>query len=198
MKIVCIGDSLTEGLGVSKVDAWPTILQNELSVEIINKGISGDTSTGMLSRFYHDVVLNNPSHVIICAGGNDLWWDVEINYTLSNIYSMVKQAIHNGIQPIVAIHPPIHIDHINHEEVWEPISGYETFVLKAQELANRIEQMVKVNQFKHINFRIPFQHHQNVKSEFFEGTDGVHPNELGHSALAKQAYQTIIGLSNDC
>jgi len=194
MKIVCIGDSLTEGLGVSKDNAWPTILQNELSVEIINKGISGDTSTGMLSRFYHDVVLNNPSHVIICGGVNDLWWDVEINYILSNIYSMVKQAIHNGVQPILAIHPPIQIGQINHEEVWEPISGYETFVLKAQELANRIEQMVKVNQFKLIDFRMPFQQHQNLNSEFFEGTDGVHPNELGHGALANQAYQTIIEL----
>ncbi|PEL09906.1 GDSL-type esterase/lipase family protein [Bacillus sp. AFS017336] len=191
MKIICLGDSLTEGLGIAKVNAWPAVLQNELSVEIINKGISGDTSTGMLSRFYHDVVLNNPSHVIICSGGNDLWWNVDLNYILSNIYSMVKQAIHNNIQPIIAIHPPIHLENINHKEVWEPIAGFETFVLKAKELAERIEQMIEINHFNLIDFRIPFQQHQQLKTEFFEGTDGVHPNELGHIALAKQAYQTM-------
>jgi acyl-CoA thioesterase I len=58
MKIVCIGDSLTEGLGVDKQKSWPIILGELGKMVVINKGISGDTTSGMVSRFYQDVIGN--------------------------------------------------------------------------------------------------------------------------------------------
>lgn len=50
--IVCIGDSLTEGLGVNKENAWPALLRSELNVEVINRGISGDTTSGMIGSSF--------------------------------------------------------------------------------------------------------------------------------------------------
>jgi acyl-CoA thioesterase I len=192
MKMVCIGDSLTEGLGVPKMNAWPGVLQNELAVETINKGISGDTSFGMLARFYHDVLTNNPTHVMICAGGNDLWWNVEVKSILANLYSMVKQALHHNIIPILAVQPTIHAEFIDRETVWEPIAGYHTLQEKSNELANQIVSMTKNNPFHLVDFRIPFLDQQELPiCKYYEGTDGIHPNELGHSALAKHAFQTI-------
>ncbi|WP_052947727.1 GDSL-type esterase/lipase family protein [Aneurinibacillus tyrosinisolvens] len=107
MKIVCIGDSLTEGIGVRKEEAWPFLLQKKLTVVIVNRGISGDTTTGMLGRFYYDVILCKPTHVVIMGGVNDLWWNLPIHLILSNIYSMFKQAIYHGIIPVIGIPTPI-------------------------------------------------------------------------------------------
>src|SRR5262249_39026467 len=54
-KIVVLGDSLTAGLGLPVGDAYPMLLQKrldaaKLSYEVVNAGISGDTSAGGLSR----------------------------------------------------------------------------------------------------------------------------------------------------
>ncbi|MGZ4936466.1 MAG: GDSL-type esterase/lipase family protein, partial [Halobacteriota archaeon] len=61
-KIVCIGDSITR--------TWPEILQQRLGAgwTVIDKGVGGDTTAGMLSRFNADVIANHPQFVVICAG----------------------------------------------------------------------------------------------------------------------------------
>ena len=41
MKIVCMGDSLTEGILVLPTANWPYLLSQKLGVEVINSGISG-------------------------------------------------------------------------------------------------------------------------------------------------------------
>ena len=77
--IVCHGDSLTEGAEVEQSDTWPALAEKELNIRLVNSGISGDTTGGLLSRFYHDVIQYRPDILIIMAGTNDLWWDLSIN-----------------------------------------------------------------------------------------------------------------------
>ncbi|MEZ4555818.1 MAG: GDSL-type esterase/lipase family protein [Caldilineaceae bacterium] len=53
--IVAMGDSLTEGMGVDPADAYPAQLERRLladghNVEVVNAGISGETTSGALSR----------------------------------------------------------------------------------------------------------------------------------------------------
>ena len=43
-KIVCLGDSLTYGYGVSRSKVWTKLAEDKLHIEIINEGICGDTS----------------------------------------------------------------------------------------------------------------------------------------------------------
>ena len=71
MKIVCLGDSLTYGFGVSRSNSWTNIVNKETRLEIVNKGINGDTTSGMLARFNEDVVKNSPDIVFIMGGTND-------------------------------------------------------------------------------------------------------------------------------
>src|SRR5437763_5283364 len=54
-RVVVLGDSLTAGLGLAREDAFPSVLQNRLDregldYEVVNAGVSGDTSAGGLSR----------------------------------------------------------------------------------------------------------------------------------------------------
>ena len=48
MKIVCLGDSLTYGFMVRRSKIWTKLSEDKTGFEIINEGISGDTSGGML------------------------------------------------------------------------------------------------------------------------------------------------------
>jgi acyl-CoA thioesterase I len=74
-RIVALGDSLTAGLGLDPASAYPALLQERvtaehLNYEVINAGVSGDTSAGGLSRL--EWALDGDVRVLIVAlGGND-------------------------------------------------------------------------------------------------------------------------------
>ena len=74
-RIAVLGDSLTAGLGVAKAAAYPSLLQERLDAarldfEIVNAGVSGDTSAGGLARL--DWALDGGVRILIVAlGGND-------------------------------------------------------------------------------------------------------------------------------
>jgi len=74
-KIVVLGDSLTAGLGLAVEEAYPALLQQKLdqegyAFEVVNAGVSGDTTAGGLSRI--EWVLEGDVRVLILAlGGND-------------------------------------------------------------------------------------------------------------------------------
>ncbi|MCP4690478.1 MAG: lysophospholipase, partial [Desulfobacterales bacterium] len=62
-RIVCLGDSLTEGADLEKSSGWTALVENALGVEVVNRGMGGDVTGGMLSRFYPDVVTLKPDIV---------------------------------------------------------------------------------------------------------------------------------------
>ncbi len=75
LRIVMLGDSLAAGYGLDPGEAFPVRLEAALKakghdVQIINAGVSGDTSTGGADRI--DWVLgDNPDAIIVELGGND-------------------------------------------------------------------------------------------------------------------------------
>jgi len=74
-RIVAFGNSLTAGLGVSPDQSYPAQLQRRLNeagyhYEVINAGVSGDTTAGGLRRV-NWVLKNRPSIVILELGVND-------------------------------------------------------------------------------------------------------------------------------
>ena len=54
--LVCLGDSIVYGYGVSGRYAWPYLASQALGIHILNKGENGDTADGMNVRFMEDVV----------------------------------------------------------------------------------------------------------------------------------------------
>ncbi len=74
-RIVCLGDSLTAGLGVSPEEAYPAQLEARLRAagldyEVVNAGVSGDTSAGGLRRL--DWSMTGDVQVLVVAlGAND-------------------------------------------------------------------------------------------------------------------------------
>ena len=68
--IIAFGDSITYGYGVKTEDAYPALLAKMWNREVINLGVSGDTSLDGFAR-KEDLKPLNPSFVLIEFGGND-------------------------------------------------------------------------------------------------------------------------------
>ena len=107
MILACMGDSLTEGYEIDPKRRWTEIVASTLSVTVINSGISGDTTNGMLSRFHRMVIAQSPSHCIIMGGTNDLAHNLPDDLIISNIRAMTRHARHNTIATIIGIPTPV-------------------------------------------------------------------------------------------
>jgi acyl-CoA thioesterase-1 len=105
-KIVALGDSLTAGLGLDVEDAYPALLQERIddagySFEVVNAGVSGDTTAGGLSRV--DWVLEGDVRVLILAlGGNDGLRGLPAGEMKRNLAAIVERAHEKGVAVILA------------------------------------------------------------------------------------------------
>ncbi len=91
--IVAFGDSLSAGYGLEAGLSYPDFLQKLLdakghSYHVVNQGISGDTTTGGLSRIEQCIALK-PRIVLLELGGNDGLRGVPIASTRKNLNDMI-------------------------------------------------------------------------------------------------------------
>ncbi|OYW12019.1 MAG: G-D-S-L family lipolytic protein [Planctomycetales bacterium 12-60-4] len=71
-------------------------------VKVANRGISGDTTRGMLWRLQDDVIALKPSAVVMLMGTNDLEEGAEAESIAANVRSIVTELkMHNPQMPIV-------------------------------------------------------------------------------------------------
>ncbi|MDD5432440.1 MAG: arylesterase [Candidatus Omnitrophica bacterium] len=94
--IICFGDSITYGYGVTSDEAYPVHLSKMINFSVINAGIDGDTTTEALKRLDSDVLSRNPLLVIIEFGGNDFLRKVSPELTVNNIKQMVERIQEKG------------------------------------------------------------------------------------------------------
>ena len=105
-RIVALGDSLTAGLGLPIAAAYPSLLERRLEAagldfEVVNAGVSGDTSAGGLERL--DWALQGDVRVLILAlGGNDALRGLTPAQLQSNLAQAITRAQARGISVILA------------------------------------------------------------------------------------------------
>ncbi len=103
--IVALGDSLTEGLGVEEELAYPAVLEEKLKAQgyryrVINAGISGETSSGTLSRIKWLLTLK-PDIVVLVIGANDGFRGIATDLLESNIRAIIKQLKDNHVTVVL-------------------------------------------------------------------------------------------------
>ncbi len=92
--LVFLGDSITQGWGPNIGDAFDS--------KVANRGISGDTTRGVLIRLEEDVLSLNPSGVVILIGTNDLEEDATPPTIADNLKLILADLkAHNAKMPIV-------------------------------------------------------------------------------------------------
>ena len=189
--IVCHGDSLTEGSDLNPNFTWPRLVENQVSVKVINSGIGGDTSGGLLARFYPDVVQHKPDMVLIMSGTNDLWWDLDINLILANTFAMTCQAEYHNIVPVVGLPLPLYMESARQQEMMAPIGGWENCVQKLGHLIEALASSANQSEITTLDFYHLFLNAEGgVLSQYFL-EDGLHPNKEGHLLMASQAAELL-------
>ncbi len=105
-RIVVLGDSLTAGLGIGPEEAYPALLQARIDAaglryEVVNAGVSGDTSAGGLSRL--DWALDGDVRILIVAlGGNDALRGLPVDELKRNLSAIIERARARKITVILA------------------------------------------------------------------------------------------------
>jgi acyl-CoA thioesterase-1 len=95
-RIVFLGDSLTAGLGLPREQATPSLIQERLTAagydyEVVNAGVSGDTSAGGLSRL--DWSLDGDVEVLVIElGANDGLRGLPVTQMKRNLDEIITRA----------------------------------------------------------------------------------------------------------
>jgi acyl-CoA thioesterase I len=104
--LVFLGDSLTAGLGLSKEQAFPALIEARLASEgrpwkVINAGVSGDTTAGGAARL--DWIYRQKVDVLfLCLGANDGLRGVPVSESERNLRMILDRARKEGSRVVLA------------------------------------------------------------------------------------------------
>ena len=174
-RIVAFGDSLTIGLGLLEQEAYPALLRRKIddagyNFEVVNAGVSGDTSAGGLRRL--DWALEGDVKVLIVAfGGNDGLRGLPVSQMKDNLSEIIDRARERGIVVILA--------------------GMEAPPNFGQEYATQFRQAFRdVALQKRVLF-IPFLLDKVAGKPELNQADGIHPNQQGAQIVAETVWTVL-------
>ncbi|AOR22562.1 GDSL-type esterase/lipase family protein [Clostridium taeniosporum] len=177
--IIFLGDSLTFGYGVHKKDSWVYKIQNTISLTSLNKGCNGDTSTGMLTRYYEDVIKYTPNKIFIMCGSNDLLLGRTVKSIIKNIELMIKEALEINSKIILGIPPSIIGDMASKLFSYSPFYNYSE-----KNLPILREEIINLS----INYNLSYIDFYSIilnNNDIY--LDGIHLNSLGNDIMYKNA-----------
>ena len=174
-KIVAFGDSLTAGLGLTAAESYPSILQKRLETdgykyEVVNAGVSGDTSAGGLRRI--DWALEGDVRFLILElGANDFLRGQPVSEMKKNLGRIIERVKARGVKVLLAgMYAPTNTG-----------ADYQREVQAAfQSLAKEYDVPL-----------IPFFLDRVAGVESLNQGDGIHPNAEGTKIVAETVYQSL-------
>ena len=162
VEAVLIGNSITDNWAKFDPDFFA-------ANNFVGRGISGQVTAQMLSRFQADVVELNPKMVIIMAGTNDIAMNngyISHEHILQNIQSMVELAKYHKIKPVLCSCLPAAAFK------WRPNLTPAEDIKRLNEM---IEAYAKANKIKYIDYYSALvDEHGGLPKKYAK--DGVHPN----------------------
>ncbi len=174
-KVVALGDSLTAGYGLVESQSYPAILQQLIDAEgygfeVVNAGVSGDTSAGGVRRL--DWALDGDVKVLIRAlGANDGLRGLSVQEMKQNLTTIITRARERNVVVILA--------------------GMEAPPNYGQEYATAFRQAYRdVAQREKVLF-LPFLLDKVAGQSTLNQGDGIHPNERGTRIVADNIWSVL-------
>ena len=102
--ILVVGDSLSAEYGIGRGEGWVKLLEQRVEPKgwgIVNASISGETTSGGLSRLPALLGKHQPAITVIELGSNDALRGLQMSATEANLRRMVKLAREAGSQPLL-------------------------------------------------------------------------------------------------
>lgn len=180
--ILAFGDSLTAGYGISSDFSFPVQLEKKLregghEVRVINAGVSGDTTSGGLTRLEWTLQQQNPDFVILELGANDMLRGIAPTVTRENLQKMLEILKARNI-PVL-------------------LTGMRALPSMGSIFGDSYQKMYKALSKKYDTAYYPF---------FLEGValepgyvldDGLHPNARGVAVIVDNIFPTVEKLLKD-
>jgi acyl-CoA thioesterase-1 len=174
-RVIVLGDSLTAGLGLTPTDSFPAVLQRKidaahLSFQIVNAGVSGDTSAGGLRRL--DWSMHDGARVLIVAlGANDGLRGLPVREMKQNLAQIIEAAQAKQMVVILA--------------------GMEAPPNYGGEYAAAFRQAYR-DLAKQYNVRfVPFLLDRVAGQASLNQADGIHPNLRGAEIVADTIWTAL-------
>lgn len=104
-RILAFGDSLTYGVGTTRENSYPAVLSELTGLEVINAGVSGETTAGGLTRLERVLDESQANLMILLEGGNDILQNRNQAETKANLAAMIGMAKARDI-PVVLLGVP--------------------------------------------------------------------------------------------
>ena len=174
-RIVALGDSITAGLGLPPDQAYPALLQKYvdsegLNYEVVNAGVSGDTSAGGLSRL--DWALDGDVRFLIVAlGGNDALRALPPEELRQNLATIVERAQARHIAVVLA--------------------GMEAPRNFGRDYIVRFHQVYPDLAHKYNVALVPFLLQDVAGIDRLNQHDGIHPTAEGAEIVAKHIWSVL-------
>ncbi len=172
--IIFFGDSITAGYGVGTDLAFPKLLQDKLSkngyhADIVNAGLSGETSAGGVTRI--DWILNREFDIFVLElGANDGLRGLPLAETAKNLQRIIDKVKARYPQTVIVL-----------AGMRVPPNMGEAYT---QEFAGLYAQLAGRNNA----LLIPFILQDVAGNEALNQPDGIHPNAHGHRIIADNLY----------
>ncbi|MBC7912015.1 MAG: arylesterase [Pyrinomonadaceae bacterium] len=174
-KIVAFGDSLTAGLGLTESESYPSLLQRKLDAdgykyEVVNSGVSGDTSAGGLRRI--DWALEGEVHFLILElGANDMLRGQPVPLMKKNLGQIIERAKSRRVEVLLA-------------GMYAPTNSGAQY---QQEIRDAFQALAQEHQVT----LIPFLLDRVGGIESLNQADGIHPNAEGTRIVTETVYQAL-------
>jgi len=175
-KIVAFGDSLTAGFGLAEPESYPYLLQQKLKAEgynyeVVNAGVSGDTSLGGVERADWVLGQENVEVLILELGANDLLRAMPVAKMKSNLDQIIRKAKAKNVKVLLCgmLAPPT------------MGSDYSRDYINAfPDLADE----------HHVAF-LPFLLDGIATKRELNQADGIHPNAEGTRLMTVNIYSAL-------
>lgn len=175
-KIVAFGDSLTAGFGLSPQESYPVLLQKMVDAdgfkyEVVNAGVSGDTSAGGVRRIDWSLDAGGVRFVILELGANDFLRGQPVAETRKNLSAIIERSKSRGARVLLA--------------------GMYTTTDAGRDYERQIDEAFKSLAKEQGVTLIPFFLEGVAGKTELNQQDGIHPNAEGTRLVAATVYRYL-------
>src|SRR4051812_18940173 len=175
-KIIAFGDSLTAGFGLADKESYPYLLQEKLKAdgydyEVVNAGVSGDTTLGGLERSDWVLDQQNAKILILELGANDLLRGIPPAKVKENLDKIIRKAKARNLKILLCgmLAPP------------SVGASYQ------REFTNVFPDLA--TEYK-VEF-LPFLLENIATKKELNQADGIHPNVEGEKIMTLNIYDAL-------